>query len=184
MDKLGKRIKERREAIHQSLNTLGKNANVSTSLLSQIEHGKAFPSLHTLKRIADSLNTTVGMLIGEHESISTNPVIKFDERKLVKRTDSGASLFLLSHYSPTQSMETYLARLEKKGNAHTITEYSRHGQAFCHVLNGMIEVHLSERFYILKHGDSIYFDTNELHGITNLFEGVSDFLWIVSPDKF
>jgi XRE family transcriptional regulator, regulator of sulfur utilization len=183
MEKLGKRIRERREAISHSLSRLGKLAGVSPSLLSQIEHGKAFPSLHTLKNIANSLNTTVGALIGENENMAQNPMVRFNERKLVKQTESGATLYLLSHYSPAQNIETFMVRLEKKGNCIGLTENSRHSQEFCHVLNGMVEVTLSGTPYLLNQGDSIYFHSKDLVGITNIHEGVSDFLWIVSPEK-
>lgn len=180
MDKLGIRIKTRREAIHQSLSELGKTAGVSSSLLSQIEHGKASPSLRTLKSIADALNTTVGSLVGENETIANNPVIELNNRKLVKNTEHGATLYMLSNYSPAQNMETLMVRLENHGNCTGLTESSRHAQEFCHVISGSIEITLSHKTYILQQGDSIYFDSKELNSIINLQNGVSDFLWIVS----
>ncbi len=184
MQKLGERIKKRREMINLSLNSLGKLVGVSPSLLSQIENGKAFPSIHTLKNIADSLTTSVGSLIGENETIVENPVIKFGDRKLVKQNDTGATLYLLSHYSPIQKMETFMIRLEVNGNCTGFTESTRHAQEFCHILNGVVEINLAGNLYILKQGDSIYFDSKSLNAIGNVQKGVSDILWIVSPDTF
>ncbi len=184
MEKLGKRIKQRREAIGMSLSGLSKVSGASLSLLSQIEHGKTFPSLHTLKNIAVALNSSVGALIGEQENISHTPFMSFNERKLVKQTESGASLYMLTHYSPSQSIEPYMVRLERGGTCKGLVEGARKAQEFCHVLTGTIEIDLRGKPFILKQGDSIIFDSFELNSIVNLDKGISDFLWIFAPDKY
>lgn len=183
MDKLGHRIKQRREAVGLTLSQLSKSSGASLSLLSQIEHGKTFPSLHTLKNIAVALNSSVGTLIGEQENFSHNPFMSFSERKLVKQTEWGASLFMLTHYSPSQSIEPYMVRLENRGTCKGLVEGSRRAQEFCHVLTGAIEIDLRGKPFILKQGDSIIFDSYELSSIVNLHDGVSDFIWIFSQEK-
>lgn len=184
MDKLGQRIKQRREAVGLSLSGLSKMAGSSLSLLSQIEHGKTYPSLHTLKNIAVALNSSVGTLIGEQENLSHNPFMSFNDRKLVKQTQWGASLFMLTHYSPSQSIEPYMVRLENRGTCKGLVEGSRRAQEFCHVLTGTVEIDLRGKPFILKQGDSIIFDSFELNSIVNLHDGISDFLWVVAQDKY
>lgn len=183
MEKLGRRIKQRRDDLGLSLSGLSKMAGVSLSLLSQIEHGKTYPSLHTLKNIAVSLNSSVGALIGEQENLNRNPLMSFNERKLIKQTESGATLYMLTHYSPSQNMEPYMVRLENRGNCEGLVEGSRRAQEFCHVLTGKIEIDLRGKPYILNQGDSIIFDSFELNSIINLNNGISDFLWIFAPEK-
>jgi transcriptional regulator with XRE-family HTH domain len=183
MEKLGQRIKQRREDMGLSLSALSKMAGASLSLLSQIEHGKTHPSLHTLKNIAVALNSSLGNLIGEQENLSHNPFMSFNERKLVKQTESGAALYVLTHYSPSQSIEPYMVRLENSGSCKGLVEGSRRAQEFCHVLTGAIEIDLRGKPFILKRGDSILFDSFELNSIVNLHGGISDFLWILAPDK-
>ncbi len=183
MDKLGNRIKERREAFGLSLGELSKAAGVSSSLLSQIEHKKASPSLNTLKAIANSLNTTIGALVGEKEILNKNPVIRYNKKKLIKQTESGAFLYQISDYSLIQSMETYLVRLENQGSCKGLTGSTRHAQEFCHILSGVIEISVNGKLHVLNQGDSIYFDSNELESIVNVQSGVSDFLWMKAPDR-
>lgn len=183
MDKLGKRIKERREAFALSLSELSKLAGVSPSLLSQIEHMKASPSLNTLKAIANSLQTTIGALVGEKELINRNPVVRHNKKKLVKQTDYGAFLYQISDYSPVQNIETYLVRLDNNGHCKGLTNSTRHAQEFCHILSGIVEISLNGKLHVLNQGDSIYFDSNELESIANMQNGVSDFLWIIAPDR-
>ncbi|WP_430815126.1 helix-turn-helix domain-containing protein [Carboxylicivirga sp. RSCT41] len=183
MERLGERIKERREALGLSLGELSNAAGVSASLLSQIEHKKASPSLNTLKSIANSLNTTIGALVGEKDTINRNPVVRHNKKKLIKQTEYGAILYQISDYSLVQSIETYLVRLESQGHCKDLTDSTRHAQEFCYILSGVIEISLNGKLHVLNQGDSIYFDSNELETIVNMQNGVSDFLWMIAPDK-
>ena len=69
MQRIGERIKSKREQLGLQLNELAKKVGVSSSALSQIEKAKSFPTIITLKLIAENLQTTVGELIGENESL-------------------------------------------------------------------------------------------------------------------
>ena len=81
MKRLGERIRRKRESLHLKLNDLAGKVGISSSALSQIEKAKAFPSILTLKSIADCLHTTVGELIGENETLSKQPQIKYADKK-------------------------------------------------------------------------------------------------------
>lgn len=162
------------------LNELSKRVGVSSSCLSQIENGKAFSSIVTLKKIADTLNSTVGELLGEFEALATNPVIKKEERKFVKETKQGAKLFLLSHHDQNKQMETFLIEFQPDGNSEKLME--RHpGQAYCHVLKGYLDVTLRDSTYRLSEGDSIYFNSTENHIVRNPSDENAQLLWIVTP---
>lgn len=183
MNKLGERIRKRREYLEISMNTLAKGIGVSPSMLSQIENAKAFPSLHTIKHIADFLNTSVGSLIGENDTFANNPVILWDEKKFVKKNDHGATLYLLAHYSPLQSMEIYMVELEPGGNSIDLLDNKRNGQEFCFVINGKIAVMLTDNEYELNSKDSIYFYSQDLKSFENKSPDKSNVLWNISPLK-
>ena len=74
MNRIGVRIKKKREQLNLQLNELAEKIGISPSALSQIEKAKSFPSIITLKTIAEKLHTTVGELIGENDSLANNPV--------------------------------------------------------------------------------------------------------------
>ena len=113
MRRIGERIKRRRELLNLQLNDLARKVGISSSALSQIEKAKAFPSIITLKSIADNLHTSVGELIGENETLSNNPVVKRDEIKYVEKNDTGTEIYLLSHHDMNKQMDTYLVRFVK-----------------------------------------------------------------------
>lgn len=183
MNKIGERIRKRREYLELPMNVLSKGIGVTSSLLSQIENGKAFPSLHTIKHIADYLNTSVGALIGENDTFASNPVISWDEKKFVKRNENGATLYLMAHYSPLQTMEIYTVELEKDGNSTGLLDRRRNGQEYCFVINGNVSVKLEETSHDLTINGSIYFYSHDLKHFQNIFADKTYILWILSPLK-
>lgn len=183
MQQLGERIKKNREKLGYQVNDLASKIGVTPSLISQIERAKAFPSILTLKKIADALHTTVGELIGENEKSIQNPVLKIDERKFVKDNDNGTRLFLLSHYESHKQIAPYLIDFEKKADSSGIMTTNRPGQEFCFVLKGSFETIINKQKYKLTEGDSFYFNSNQDHLFTNTSKNNAQLLWIaIQPD--
>jgi glyoxylate utilization-related uncharacterized protein len=148
--------------------------------LSQIENAKAFPSVVTLKTIADSLFTTVGELIGENETLTKNPLIKADEIKFVKVNSGGTGLFLLSHHDSGKQMEPYLLKFtDNSDSSEIMTEHP--GQGFVFVLEGKILINLMDNQYVMEKGDSFYFNSNIEHHIKNIGPSAARALWIITP---
>lgn len=183
MKRLGERIRRKRESMHMQLNDLAKRVGISASAMSQIENAKAFPTLLNLKAIADSLNTTVGEIIGEYETLSQNPRIKTEEKKFVKQNENGASLFLLSHHDPHKQMETYYMIFEEGSDAEGLM-LIHPGQEFIHVINGSLLIELDKREYILESGDSFYFNSGIPHNMRNINKGKSEVIWVITPPNF
>jgi transcriptional regulator with XRE-family HTH domain len=180
MQRIGERIRKHREGQSFQLSLLAERVGVTVSCLSQIEKGKAFPSIITLKKIADNLHTTVGALIGENETLTKNPVLRANEKKFVKVNDSGTELYLISHHDQNKQMETYFIRFNKESDSSDVM--TKHpGQEFCHLLAGRIEFRLNDEKYILEGGDNIYFNSNTLHYLKNIADGVSEMLWMITP---
>ena len=166
--------------MQMQLNDLARKVGVSSSALSQIENAKAFPSIVTLKTVADKLNTTVGELIGENETLTKNPLIKREDKKFVKQNESGTTLYLLSHHDPLKQMETYMVEFVKNANTHDIfTEHP--GQEFCYIVKGKIKFILDENEYHLSEGDSLYFNSNIPHSAENSSKNNAVMLWIITP---
>lgn len=180
MQRLGERIKKRRESLNMHTNELATSIGVTSSLISQIERAKAYPSILTLKKIADALKTTVGELIGEFETLITNPLMKVKDRKFVKKNEKGASLYLLSHHDPNKYMDTFLIDFKKSANSTNIMTTINPSQEFCYVLKGRFKVVINTNEFTLEPGDSFYFNSNQYHLFTNIAEENSHLLWIVN----
>ncbi|WP_299556788.1 helix-turn-helix transcriptional regulator [Seonamhaeicola sp.] len=67
MDTFGKKIAALRKAGKMSQAELAKALNTSTSVIGRYERDEMVPSIDAAKKIAVTLNTTVGYLLGEVE---------------------------------------------------------------------------------------------------------------------
>ncbi|MCK7535487.1 MAG: helix-turn-helix transcriptional regulator [Marinilabiliales bacterium] len=110
------------------LKDLADMVGISSSALSQIEKSKSFPSIITLKSIAEHLHTTVGELIGENETMASNPVVLRREMKFFDQNQSGTIVYQLSHSDINKHMDTYLVRFAKtSGIGISFSKFSRSG---------------------------------------------------------
>lgn len=180
MKRIGERIKKKRESIGLHLHEVAERVGVSSSALSQIEKAKSFPSIMTLKSIADCLHTSVGELIGENESLANNPVVLKDEEKFIDQNEAGTSIHLLSHHDLNKHMDTYLVRFAPFSGIGGLFP-NPHGQVFCHVLRGEIRFDIDGKSFVVKQGDNIYFNAKLPHGADNLTGTTSEMLWVQSP---
>jgi transcriptional regulator with XRE-family HTH domain len=183
MNRIGERIKKRREMQNLHLNELAEKVGISSSALSQIEKSKSFPSIVTLKHIAEQLHTTVGELIGENENLLNHPVVLQNEMKFVDKNNSGTIIYLLSHHDVNKQMDTFLVRFAKASGIEGLFPNSN-GQVFGHVMSGEIRFKLQDKTYLLKQGDSIYFSAKVSKDIVNNADGISEMLWVQSPANY
>jgi transcriptional regulator with XRE-family HTH domain len=180
MKRIGERIRKKREQYNLQLNELAESVGISSSALSQIENAKSFPSISTLKSIADNLHTTVGELIGENESLANNPVVYGKDIRFIDQSKSGTKFYLLSQHDINKQMDTYMVRFSKSSSIDGFFSCS-FGQIFCYILSGEIRFDLEENNYILKPGDTIYFNAKSKFNALNNFDGTSEMLWVQSP---
>ena len=183
MDQMGKRIKKRRENLGFTIKDLSNTIGVTSSLISQIERGKAFPSIVTLKKIAETLQITVGELIGENEGLIQHPLLKFNQRRFAKKNTKGTSSYLLSYHFPSKQIEPYLIQFNKNSDSKGIMTSNFPGQEFCFVLKGSFEVTIEENRYSLNEGDGFYFNSNKSHLFKNISDDKAEILWIITPNK-
>ena len=180
MNRLGERIKRKRESLKMHLSDLSKKVGITASALSQIENAKAFPSIVTLKTIAESLYTTVGELIGENETLTKNPLIKSGELKYVKVNTCGTTLFLLSHHDYGKQMEPYMLKfIDNSDSSEIMSEHP--GQEFIYILEGKLLMTLENNQYVLEKGDNFYYNSNIRHHIKNIGNTSATILWIITP---
>ncbi|GEM_PF-390337 len=183
MLRMGERIRKRREYLDIYTSDLATSIGVSSSFISQIERDKASPSILTLKKIADVLQTTVGELIGEYETLFANPLLKAHERKFVRKNEQGTRLYLLSHHDPKKGMETFLIHFTENSDSTHIMTSIHPRQEFCYVLKGTFSVILNTKEYTLEQGDGFYFHSSYYHFFTSAGGEDAQLLWVVNHNS-
>lgn len=187
MTELQLNIKERRKKLGITLKQLAELAGVSSSYLSQVETGKVMPSMLSLKRIADALHTTIGVLVGEDRMESDAIVIRRNERKKLHDYETSMLVQFLTYPQPDKLMEPMIMHLkELSENEEKVKKirYQHFGQEFVLVLKGRIQLFVGNEEYVLEEGDNAYFNCGIPHAFWNINEGVSEVLSINAPPSF
>lgn len=150
---LGGSIRTRRLSRDLTLVDLAAESELSQPFLSQIENGRARPSMASLYRIARALDTTPQALFGRVGSSSSTPVmVRADARRttLAADDDSGAVVhLLLAGDAPFHVLEfTSLPR--------RFGEYWQHeGFEATSVLAGEVEIDLAGAISMMRAGDFV-----------------------------
>ena len=177
--KVGIYIKRERERQGLTLRKLASSIQVSASFLSQVENEKAVPSLATLKKMADALQTTIGKLVGEdQETINRNTVVKDKERTVINRMGHGLYIELLANQD-NNIMQPYLINLNPHGDTGPQNQHA--GQECGVVLEGSLEMFLDKEIYLLNTGDSFYYNANIPHTFKNRANRVAKVLFVSAP---
>lgn len=173
---LSRRIRELREKRGMSLRVVASKAQVSPSLLSQIERGQASPSLVSLVAIADALGVRPGGLLDDDQSPSRSPVVRRSERRVVD--DPRCRREYLMHIDdPLLEM----AELHLPPGGSTRPKLAAHsGRDYGYVLEGEATVELSSGSHVLAAGDFIAFDASEPHRLLNRSEQPLRAVWIIA----
>jgi len=182
MEKVNLNIRRYRKKMNLTLRELAKKLDVSASFLSQVETGKVTPSLSTLLKIANALNTTIGKLLGDDGDLGIKHLVRKNERKKIKQIGSGLEIWLLASQNPSWQMEPVLYLFYKNG---TTGELSQHyGQEFVYVLKGSLEIILDKKKYKLNEGDSFYFNSYIMHKFNNAYDGITEVIRVIVPPLY
>ena len=174
---LGDIIKKTRLEKLKTIKDVAEEANVTISLLSQIENNKANPSIKSLMAIAKALNVPISSFFDDHELV-TSPVIKSYKRRAIQTPD-GVTFYLLMPSLKDLSIEFKYTVYEKGGSSGHF--HTHKGEECGIVLEGRLEVIYGDDTYILEAGDSIYLDSTKPHTMKNVYDGRTITIWVDSP---
>jgi transcriptional regulator with XRE-family HTH domain len=159
---LGNKIKKLRTEQNRNLLDIANVCGFSKSLLSKIENGKTIPPISTLIKIADALGTKVSILLDDQQQTGTIYTTKETSESKMTKTDKGYSFFTFAVERSEKLMQPFLFISRKEENDSKNT-YSHNGEEFIFILEGEMRYKVGNVEYILKPGDSLYFDSIEKH---------------------
>ena len=148
---------------------MAEKCGLSRALINQIEGDLISPPISTLLRIADVLQINVGTLFKDEQLNQRTAVVRKDERLFSLRRQVSSNLKLgytyetLAHTKAVKHVEPFLVTFEIK-REDEIVRLSHNGEEFAFVLDGILEFSNDTDVIILEPGDSIYFESQYLHG--------------------
>lgn len=205
---IGGKLRAARERQRMSLRELAAKAEMSASMLSQIENGKAYPSVRSMYNIAAALGLPVDYFFPETnapEHAGTSAEMTASELRQAQvdasleasdlQVESPAPLIVHPHTRPTISLKggiewgrltlhpepgAEFLEITYAPGATSGNRMSHHiGREFGLVLEGALTIELGFERYTLCPGDSIIFDSTTPHRLTNQGAKPMHALWVV-----
>ncbi len=199
--RLGQSIRTVREQHGLSLRELARRVDVSPSFISQIELGKANPSVGTLYSIVSVLGTTLDDLIGEPSGSAGEAGPELVD---AARVDDASRAWPPRVDIPVQPAEGR-SRVEMSGvvwerlthdhdpyvdflhveyapgsSSCAPDQLMRHGgREYGHLVRGRLDVQVGFETYALGPGDSIHFDSSTPHRLSNPYHEPCTAVWFV-----
>ena len=174
----GQRFRRLRMRRKLSLAQVARATSVSVGFLSALERGQMRCSIATLRRIARFYKTNIISLFETNGD--AQHLVRPSERKILE-TSPNVRMELLAWGNT--AMEPHLFRVKPGGGSGE--SYSHEGEEFLHVLRGEFELWLhNEGHYLLKAGDSLYFESSTPHRWKNPGRAEAWVLWVNTPPTF
>jgi transcriptional regulator with XRE-family HTH domain len=164
---LGNKIKKLRTEQNRNLMDIANACGFSKSLLSKIENGKTIPPISTLVKIADALGTKVSILLDDQQRSGTIYTTKEASESKLTKTEKGYSFFTFAVERGDKLMQPFLF-ISRKDEQDSKNVYSHNGEEFIFILEGEMRYKVGNSEYVLKPGDSLYFDSIEKHTLAPL----------------
>lgn len=179
--RFGDKLKDVREKKHLTLKAVAKEAGVSESLVSQIEHNRVSPAIDTLLSLADALDINLEYLFEEYNQSRPVTIVRSGERRSMKEDDVAYEEVLApSKKDGDHSIECYLITIPQGGHTHR-GSYGHPGKEMGFIIEGKGKLVYEKSEHELLAGDSVSFSATSPHTIENTGSGILRALWIVTP---
>lgn len=180
---IGSRLRKLRKDLHLSIADLSAKSGVSTGLISQIEREMVVPSVVSLYRIAQALDTNINFFF-ETTPVHQLGLIRRGDHKVIT-AGAGTSEYLLLFPEKMEHLID-LTRITLKGGEDYDSKetVSHEGEECGYILSGVMTLLLDGKEYELYPGDSVYFRSTLPHKYLN--KGIEDSvsLWAMTPGFF
>ncbi len=171
---VGFKIKGLRESKKLTVEEISERSGLSVDQITSIENDEYLPSLGPLIKIARALGVRLGTFLDDNDELG--PVVcRAEERERDKSisfsngaTEARKNMIYhsLARQKAGRSMEPFIIDIE--ANEEKSFKLSAHeGEEFIYVMEGEIEVAYGKERYVLKQGDSIFYDSiveHHVHG--------------------
>lgn len=175
---IGAKLKELRVLKGLTQEELADRAELSKGFISQVERELTSPSIATLIDILQCLGTTIGEFFNE----TPEEQIVFGKADYFEKDDSEYknNIKWIIPNAQKNTMEPLLLTLEAGGS--TYPDNPHEGEEFGYVLSGSISIHLGNKVYKAKKGESFYYVADKKHYLTS--KSGAALIWVSSPPSF
>ncbi len=167
---VGAKIKGIRESKNISVDEISERSGLSPEQINSIENDQNLPSLGPLIKIARALGVRLGTFLDDNEELGP-AICRAEERDNSisfsnDTTDARKNMDYhpLAKHKTGRHMEPFI--IDIQANENQEFKLSAHeGEEFIYVLDGEVEIAYGKETYVLKEGDSIFYDSIVKHHV-------------------
>jgi transcriptional regulator with XRE-family HTH domain/mannose-6-phosphate isomerase-like protein (cupin superfamily) len=175
------RLKAARAAANLSVRELSRRVGISASMLSQIENGRAQPSVATLYALVSTLSLSLDELLTGNAARSERPEapVVTPANRAVLVMDTGVTWERLTP-GPDPIVDALLVTYPPGSSSSSGGGLMRHtGHEYGFLLSGRLTVHLGFETFVLEPGSSVSFDSATPHAYVNEGREAARGIWHV-----
>jgi len=164
---VGEKLRSLRLRRKMGLVELSKHSGLSPALLSKLEHGKLYPTLPTLSRIALVFSVGLEYFFADERLRHTFAIARKNERLRFPEAPGTRELAFefesLDFPATERKFNSYFAEFRPVA-PEKVRLHQHQGVEFIYVLKGRLALKVGTGTEFLEAGDSLYFDAQLPHG--------------------
>lgn len=175
---IGNKLKELRVLKGLTQEELADRSELSKGFISQLERNLTSPSITTLMDILQCLGTSIGEFFNE----APDEQIVFGKQDYFVKEDTeykNEIKWIIPNAQKNTIEPIYLA-LQAGGS--TCPDTPHEGEEFGYVLQGAVSIHLGNKTYKAKKGESFYYTADKTHFLSS--KNGATLIWVSSPPSF
>lgn len=175
---IGNKLKELRVLKGLTQEELADRSELSKGFISQLERNLTSPSITTLMDILQCLGTSIGEFFNE----APDEQIIFGKQDYFVKVDTEYKneIKWIIPNAQKNTMEPIYLTLEAGGS--TCPDTPHEGEEFGYILQGTVSIHLGNKTYKAKKGESFYYTADKTHFLSSKSGAV--LIWVSSPPSF
>lgn len=179
---LGKKIQSIRMERGLSVRKVANMANITPSMLSQIENEQVNPSINTLRSIAQVLDTPLYNLFKEDQT--SDPVVHPEERRVIGSKSEPDVHYELLTRDTRGDIEFCMMVIPPHLSSYRDIK-SHAGEEVAYVCSGdCVELDMDGTVFTLKVGDSVRIPANAPHAWHNPADVTVQVIFAITPPTF
>ena len=175
---IGNKLKELRVLKGLTQEELADCSELSKGFISQLERNLTSPSITTLMDILQCLGTSIGEFFNE----APDEQIVFGKQDYFVKEDTEYKneIKWIIPNAQKNTIEPIYLTLQAGGS--TCPDTPHEGEEFGYVLQGAVSIHLGNKTYKAKKGESFYYTADKTHFLSS--KNGATLIWVSSPPSF
>ena len=175
---IGNKLKELRVLKGLTQEELADRSELSKGFISQLERNLTSPSITTLMDILQCLGTSIGEFFNE----APDEQIVFGKQDYFVKEDTEYKneIKWIIPNAQKNTIEPIYLTLQAGGSICPDTPHE--GEEFGYVLQGAVSIHLGNKTYKAKKGESFYYTADKTHFLSS--KNGATLIWVSSPPSF